>query len=58
MISSGDANIRRIIGFEAQILRLPGYVDAALLKVVFNDIPLIFAGKYRESPGPFRVEIG
>ena len=59
MISPHDAKRTRIIGFVAQILHRFGNRNAgALLKMFFNDIPLISAGKYRKSPGPFRVEIG
>jgi hypothetical protein len=59
MISPEDAKARRIIRSFAQILRVLERENAgALLKVLFNDIRLISAGKYTESPGPFRVEIG
>jgi hypothetical protein len=59
MISPEDAKARRIIRLFAQILRVLERENAgALLKVFFNDIPLISAGKCTESPGPFRVEIG
>ena len=59
MISPEDAKATRIIGLFAQILRVLERENAgALLKALFNDIPLIFSAKYTKSPSPVRVEIG
>ena len=59
MISTGDAKMRRITWLGAQILRASGCANAVLLlQVLFNDNPLISAGKCRDSAGPLRVEIG
>ena len=59
MISTGDAKMRRTTWLNAQILRAFGRANAVLLlQVLFNDNPLISAGKYRDSAGPLRVGIG
>ena len=50
MIPANDANTARIIGLCAQILRVSGSARAVvLLKVFFNDNPLISAQKCRNS---------
>jgi hypothetical protein len=59
MISAEDAKTRRIIGLIAQILQMFGSANAAaLLKVFFNEHPLISAGKCSDSARPLQVEIG
>ena len=59
MISADDAKTRRIIRLIAQILRAFGSTRLeALLKVFFNDNPLISPPKCRDSASPLRVEIG
>jgi hypothetical protein len=59
MVSAGCANFGRIIGLSTQILRaVKGAERVPLLKALFNDNPLIFAGNCGNSPRPSRVEIG
>jgi hypothetical protein len=59
MISAEDAKMTRIIRLVAQILRaLESAHAAALLKVFFNDNPLISAEKCGHSAGHVRAQRG
>jgi len=59
VIPADDAKLRRIIRLDAQILRASESTHPdMLLKVFFNDNPLIFAVKCRHSAGPSGLEIG
>ena len=59
MISAADAETTRIMRLVAQILRAAEHSDTGvLLKVLFNDNPLIFAGKCGQSVGQLRTREG
>jgi len=59
VIPSDDAMLKRIIRLGAQILRASERAHRdALLKVFFNDNPLIFVAKCTHSAGPGGLEIG
>ena len=59
VISADDVRLRRIIGFDAQILHAPESTHPdVLLKVFFNDNRLISVKKCRHSTGPGGLEIG